>query len=129
MTAFAAVAEDLWSKLRERLEFNRNELFLKVWVLFTIPTSSAETAGNGNGMNAFGKRGGLGGGNGRPQFGVAKPMKGGGSSSAASATPAPSEPDGGDQFPPVPDLTASLDGGLESAVEQVAAMDRLTARQ
>src|SRR5690349_3763750 len=80
-------------------------------------------------MNAFGKRGGLGGGNGRPQFGVAKPMKGGGSSSAASVTPAPSEPDGGDQFPPVPDLTASLDGGLESAVGQVAAMDRLTARQ
>ena len=40
-------------------------------------------------MNAFGKRGGLGGsGGGRPQFGVAKPMKSslGGAASAAGAT-------------------------------------------
>ena len=80
-------------------------------------------------MNAFGKRGGMGGGNGRPQFGVAKPMKGGAGSSSKSSAPEPDEEDGGDQFPPVPDLGASLDGDQEAAVNHVAAMDRLTARQ
>ena len=79
-------------------------------------------------MNAFGKRGGMGGGNGRPQFGVAKPMKGGGSSSGKASAPAPDEPEGGEQFPPVPDLTANLDGDQEAAVNQVAAMDRLNSR-
>ena len=65
-------------------------------------------------MNAFGKRNGLGGSAGqRGSFGVARPMKG-------SATGA----GGGEQFPPVPDLSANLDGDQEAAVNQVAAMDR-----
>jgi pilus assembly protein CpaF len=80
-------------------------------------------------MNAFGKRSGISGGGGRPQFGVAKPMKGGGSGGTKSdPAPLPEEPEGGDQFPPVPDLTAGVDG-QEGALNQVAAMDRLTARQ
>jgi pilus assembly protein CpaF len=77
-------------------------------------------------MNAFGKRGGMGGG-GRPQFGVAKPMKSAGGASSAAA---PDAPEGGDQFPPVPDLTTSLDGAHQDpSGASVAAMDRLTARQ
>ncbi len=76
-------------------------------------------------MNAFGKRGGAGG-NGRPQFGVAKPMK----SSGGAAAAAPSEQDDAEQFPPVSDLTASLDGGLQEPNEAgTAAMDRLNSRQ
>jgi len=58
-------------------------------------------------MSAFGKRGGVGGG-GRPTFGVAKPMKGG--SSAGSGA----EIEGGDQFPPIDELTPPMD---TSAVE------------
>jgi pilus assembly protein CpaF len=74
-------------------------------------------------MSAFGKRGGIGGG--RPNFGVAKPMKGGAGGAAAAA------PEGGDQFPPLDELTPSLDapssdsGGSSS----LGAMDKLTARQ
>ena len=49
-------------------------------------------------MSAFGKRSGMGGG-GRPSFGVAKPMKGGPGSGAATGTPG-----GGDQFPPLEEL-------------------------
>ena len=45
-------------------------------------------------MNAFGKRGGVSGGQ-RPSFGVAKPMKGG---------PSVAAPEGGDQFPPIEDI-------------------------
>src|SRR4051812_29043306 len=76
-------------------------------------------------MSAFGKRGGIGSGGARPNFGVAKPMKGG----SGGATP--SEPDlGGDQFPPLEDLDSisempPSDGGVAPG----AAMDRLTARQ
>ena len=44
-------------------------------------------------MSAFGKRGGISGA--RPNFGVAKPMKGG--AGGAAASPAQTEP-GGDQF-------------------------------
>jgi pilus assembly protein CpaF len=75
-------------------------------------------------MSAFGKRGGMSGG-GRPNFGVAKPMKGGPGGSSATQ--------GGDQFPPIDELTPPADaptpetpasgGGLSGA------MDRLTARQ
>jgi pilus assembly protein CpaF len=74
-------------------------------------------------MNAFGKRGGMGGG-GRPSFGVAKPMKSGpGVAPAAPVAPA-------EQFPPVEDLTSSLDGGLpETAESPMGAMDRLNNRQ
>src|SRR5438309_6284010 len=75
-------------------------------------------------MSAFGKRGGVGGG-GRPNFGVAKPMKGGpGGGTSAPAT------DGGDQFPPLDELDQpteipTSDGGVAPS----GAMDRLTARQ
>jgi pilus assembly protein CpaF len=78
-------------------------------------------------MSAFGKRSGVGGS--RPSFGVAKPMKGG--PGAAQVTPSAPEP-GGDQFPPLDDLTppvyapATEDG---AAPQQQGAMDRLTARQ
>ncbi|NUT01150.1 MAG: CpaF family protein [Sphingomonas sp.] len=77
-------------------------------------------------MNAFGKRGGASGGNGRPQFGVAKPMK----SSSNSAPAAPVEPDEAEQFPPVSDLTANLDGAPQDPTGPgMAAMDRLNNRQ
>ncbi|HEY5458695.1 MAG TPA: CpaF family protein [Sphingomicrobium sp.] len=72
-------------------------------------------------MNAFGKRSGLGQ---RPNFGVAKPMKGGSAQS------------GGEQFPPVEDLDESTDSdSADSAPSAVptgpmgAAMDRLNDRQ
>jgi pilus assembly protein CpaF len=76
-------------------------------------------------MSAFGKRGGMSGG-GRPSFGVAKPMKGG--SGAASAAQIP----GGDQFPPIDELTPSMDAPTAepSAVGGLGgAMDRLNSRQ
>ena len=79
-------------------------------------------------MSAFGKRGGIGSG-GRPNFGVAKPMKGGpgGGSNAAS------ELDGGEQFPPLEELDPSvevpIDEDGDDAAPKGAAMDRLTARQ
>jgi len=74
-------------------------------------------------MSAFGKRSGMGGG-GRPSFGVAKPMKGGpgGSSSAP-------QPDGGDQFPPLDELTPPEAPPSEGGAPTGGAMDRLTARQ
>ena len=74
-------------------------------------------------MSAFGKRGGVGGG-GRPNFGVAKPMKGapGGSSSAPS--------EGGDQFPPLDELDQATEVPVsDGGVTPSGAMDRLTARQ
>ncbi|HET9398388.1 MAG TPA: ATPase, T2SS/T4P/T4SS family, partial [Sphingomicrobium sp.] len=72
-------------------------------------------------MNAFGKRSGLGAGQ-RPQFGVARPMKGG---------PAPA---GGEQFPPVEDLPEAsappAEGGAPgSPAAPMGAMDRLNDRQ
>jgi pilus assembly protein CpaF len=76
-------------------------------------------------MSAFGKRSGMSGG--RPNFGVAKPMKGG--PGAAAVSPSDPEP-GGDQFPPLDELTPSADAPeAESAAPKGAAMDRLTARQ
>ena len=79
-------------------------------------------------MSAFGKRGGIGTG-GRPNFGVAKPMKGapgGGSNPAAGL-------DGGEQFPPLEELDPSvevpIDEDGDDAAPRGAAMDRLTARQ
>src|SRR4029453_693731 len=70
-------------------------------------------------MNAFGKRNGLGAGQ-RPQFGVARPMKGG------------QAPKGGEQFPPVEDLPEGEEA--EPAAEgtpaaPLGAMDRLNDRQ
>ena len=57
-------------------------------------------------MSAFGKRGGIGssGGGGRPSFGVAKPMKGG-----AGGSQVPDGLIGGDQFPPLEELTPALE--------------------
>src|SRR5258708_28004906 len=75
------------------------------------------------GMSAFGKRGGMGGG-GRPNFGVAKPMKGG--PKGAASIP------GGDQFPPIDELTPPADAPVAETGangSMGAAMDRLTARQ
>jgi len=72
-------------------------------------------------MNAFGKRSGL---SSRPSFGVAKPMKGGGSGSAPAETP------DSDQFPPIDELTPSLDATFPSAEGgNGGAMDRLNDRQ
>ena len=78
-------------------------------------------------MSAFGKRGGVGGG--RPSFGTAKPMKGG---PGGAPTMPSSEPEGGDQFPPIDELAPTMDspasdGGANGG--STAAMDRLTARQ
>src|SRR5438270_11435359 len=75
-------------------------------------------------MSAFGKRGGVSGA--RPNFGVAKPMKGG--HGGAPVSPAAPEP-GGDQFPPLDDLDPSLDATGSGGTPKGAAMDRLTARQ
>jgi len=67
-------------------------------------------------MNAFGKRSSLGsGGGGRPSFGVARPMKGGGSGP------------GGEQFPPVEDVSAPVDT-LDTNLPPIGAMDRLNNR-
>src|SRR3954471_14876440 len=76
-------------------------------------------------MSAFGKRSGMSGS--RPNFGVAKPMKGG--PGAAAVNPSDLEP-GGDQFPPLDELTPAADAPeSESGAPKGAAMDRLTARQ
>ncbi|HEX5182499.1 MAG TPA: CpaF family protein [Allosphingosinicella sp.] len=76
-------------------------------------------------MSAFGRRNGTGGGGTaqRPAFGVARPMKGPGPAGAARL---PIE--GGDQFPPIEDLTAddSFTGG--GAPERGDAMSRLQNR-
>ena len=69
-------------------------------------------------MNAFGKRNGLGGAGQRPNFGVARPMKGSGS--------------GGDQFPPVNEAEEEVErSDLESGPtgNPIGAMDRLNNRQ
>ena len=75
-------------------------------------------------MSAFGKRGGMSGG--RPSFGVAKPMKG----TSGKAQAIPQEPEGGEQFPPLDELTPSVDApSAENGGASMGAMDRLTARQ
>src|SRR5689334_7842459 len=77
-------------------------------------------------MSAFGKRGGIGGG--RPSFGSAAPMKGRPGGAPAPAT----EEEGGDQFPPLDDLTPPVDGPVsedEGSAPKQGVMDRLTARQ
>ena len=71
-------------------------------------------------MNAFGKRNGLGQ---RPSFGVAKPMKGSPGGVAA-------EPQGGDQFPPVDELTPTVETSYaDHGGAQGGAMDKLNNRQ
>ena len=75
-------------------------------------------------MSAFGKRSGASGG--RPSFGVAKPMNG----SGGSSSPAPAIPEGGDQFPPIEEITDALDAPVsDTGLTPMGAMDRLTARQ
>ena len=70
-------------------------------------------------MSAFGRRPGASGtGGGRPSFGVARPMKGGGS--------APPSIDGGDQFPPLDTLPVDDMGALTPASGD--AMSRLADR-
>lgn len=72
-------------------------------------------------MSAFGRRPGVANGSGaRPAFGVARPMQGG---------TAPREPEGGDQFPPLP--TLPIPGEPESAgnPNNAEAMARLADRQ
>ena len=71
-------------------------------------------------MNAFGKRNGMGS---RPQFGVARPMKGGPSSPAAAEAPE----EGGDQFPPIEDLPTDVPSPVGGA--PMGALDRLNQRQ
>ncbi len=75
-------------------------------------------------MSAFGKRGGMGGG--RPSFGVAKPMKG---SPGGKQQAIPSEPDGGEQFPPLDELTPPVDAPASDGSAPMGAMDKLAARQ
>jgi pilus assembly protein CpaF len=73
-------------------------------------------------MSAFGKRGGVSGG--RPNFGVAKPMKGGSGSGSSAA------PQGGEQFPPIEELETPVEIVTpELGGPPMGAMDRLTARQ
>ncbi|HKX92370.1 MAG TPA: CpaF family protein [Sphingomicrobium sp.] len=75
-------------------------------------------------MSAFGKRGGMTGG--RPSFGVAKPMKGG----PAKQQAIPHEEEGGEQFPPLDELTPPVDAPVsDTGLTPMGAMDRLTARQ
>src|SRR5437868_8027358 len=76
-------------------------------------------------MSAFGKRSGIGGS--RPNFGVARPMKG----APGGAPVNPSTPLPGDQFPPIEEPTPPLEGSDSEPGSPAAgaAMDRLTARQ
>ncbi len=76
-------------------------------------------------MSAFGKRGGMSGGS-RPNFGVAKPMKGAAGGTSTSADPTS---DGGEQFPSLDDLTPSLETPSSDSGAPMGAMDRLTQRQ
>ena len=71
-------------------------------------------------MNAFGKRNGMGS---RPQFGVARPMKGGPGSPATADVPE----EGGDQFPPIEDLPADVPS--PAGGPPMGALDRLNQRQ
>src|SRR3712207_2975436 len=82
-------------------------------------------------MSAFGKRNGIGGSGPRPSFGVARPMKGGGGKTGLS--PLGETESGGDQFPPLDELTPSLESAPEPSAgpsgPQMGAMDRLNSRQ
>lgn len=76
-------------------------------------------------MSAFGRRSGVGSGGGRPSFGVARPMHG----------PGRSEPDHGDQFPPIESIPlpgaslAPAEADLSNSSVAVDAMQRLADRQ
>ena len=73
-------------------------------------------------MSAFGRRSGGGAPGGqRPSFGVARPMKGGGSVSLPV--------EGGDQFPPIESSPLPHDDGASTIVDPSDAMSRLAERQ
>jgi pilus assembly protein CpaF len=83
-------------------------------------------------VSAFGKKPGLT--PGRPSFGVARPMTGGGSSSAANpqptvASPQPdfAQPEGGEQFPPI-NAVELPGGGSTPPTAMQDAMSRLSDR-
>jgi pilus assembly protein CpaF len=82
-------------------------------------------------MSAFGKRGGPSGiGGPRPNFGVARPMQGGGGAAEPTATPATADIGGGSQFPPI-DIVP-LPGSVPvpgAPAKQMDAMARLTQRE
>src|SRR4028118_1232180 len=80
-----------------------------------------ETAWERGGMSAFGKRNGIGGSGQRPNFGVARPMKSSGG--AASAAP------GGEQFPPLEELSSPDNPVEDLGGAPIGAMDRLNHRQ
>ena len=73
-------------------------------------------------MSAFGRRGGASGTGGRPSFGVARPMKGGG-----KATALPVE--GGEQFPPLDNIDFDGEDIVPGSMDRGDAMSRLTERQ
>ncbi len=78
-------------------------------------------------MSAFGKKNGLGGG--KPSFGVAKPMNGGGKKTAKSDFP--EDNIGGNQFPPIESIPLPGEGApapAPAAPEQNDAMARLSER-
>ncbi|MGB5722903.1 MAG: CpaF family protein, partial [Parasphingorhabdus sp.] len=76
-------------------------------------------------MSAFGKKNGLGGG--KPSFGVAKPMTGGGKKAAKSENP--DEEQGGNQFPPIDSIPLPGEGAAAPAApDQSDAMARLSER-
>ncbi len=76
-------------------------------------------------MSAFGKKNGLGGG--RPSFGVAKPMSGGGGSKPADQDNA-DKSDGGDQFPPIDAVPLPGEQQSAAAPDKDDAMSRLADR-
>ena len=78
-------------------------------------------------MSAFGKRNGTGGS--RPQFGVARPMKG--TPGGGSASPTEEEPEGGDQFPPLDEFPETDVKATEAShgAAHMGALDRLNQRQ
>jgi len=78
-------------------------------------------------MSAFGKRNGTSGS--RPQFGVARPMKG--TPGGGSSSPADAEPEGGDQFPPLEEFPETDIKATEAShgAAHMGALDRLNQRQ
>ncbi|KZY55995.1 flagellar protein FlaI [Erythrobacter sp. HI0063] len=79
-------------------------------------------------MSAFGRKNGPGGmsSGARPQFGVAKPMRGGGPPAPPKFEP---ESDGGEQFPPLPDdaLSPQTGGGAQKSEAMARLEDRMNA--
>ena len=75
-------------------------------------------------MSAFGKRNGTGGS--RPQFGVARPMKG--SAGGGTAAPAEEPEGGGDQFPPLEEFPATDDQPNSTTHSAVHMGDRKSTR-